>query len=129
MSRKFAAFAILLTLVATALPARASDVSQPPEALLAEESVLYFRFDGLGSHQDAYNQTILAQLLRDEFGPLMDDLGRRILDAVGPQLLSERLLTGIKPDQLLKVQSANKQLPNLLEYFCRLPQKLGRYKL
>ena len=117
MNRKFAAFAILLTLVATALPARASDVSQPPEALLAEESVLYFRFDGLGSHQDAYNQTIFAQLLRDEFGPLIDDLGRRILDAVGPQLLSERLLTGIKPDQLLKVQSANKQLPNLLEYF------------
>ncbi len=113
-----AALLILLVLCANVLPARASvNEKTPAEALLAEESVLYVRFDGLGGdHQAGYRRTILAKLLRDEFGPLVDELTGMILNALGPELLSERLLEGVEPDQLLKVQSANKQIPHLLDY-------------
>ena len=115
---KSAALATLLVLCTNASPARASvNEKTPPEALLPEESVLYLRFDGLGGdHRDGYNRTILANLLRDEFGPLINEVTDTILNALGPQLLSERLLEGVEPDQLLKVQSANKQIPHLLDY-------------
>ena len=117
MAGKSFRWAVLFFLVVAAVPGWTQDSwASPPETLLAEESVLYLRFDGLGSHEDAYQRTALAQLLRNEFGPLIDDLTQRILDALGPRLLSERLLEGAKPDQLLKVQNANKQMPQLLEY-------------
>lgn len=117
MTGKSPRWAVLFLLVIVAVPTWAQDKSPPaPETLLAEESVLYLRFDGLGSHEDAYKRTALAQLLRDEFGPLIDDLTKRILDALGPQQLSERLLAGVKPNQLLKAQSAIKQMPRLLKY-------------
>lgn len=108
--------ALLCVAAITATPTQAAEDAQTPETLLSADSVIYYRFDGMQAHQDAYGRTILAQLLRNEFGPLIDDLSGRILDAVGPQALSERLLAGVDPDQLIKVQSATKQVPHLLDY-------------
>ncbi|MBW3538910.1 MAG: hypothetical protein KY476_01440 [Planctomycetes bacterium] len=97
------------------LPARASDAESAPEALLPAESVLYLRFDGMAGQRTAYAKTILAELVDDQFGPLIEDLTRRIGDALGPGLLSERLLEGVEPQQLLSLQVALKQLPRLFE--------------
>jgi len=119
MTRRFAPFIFLIAVVAvgTSTSTGAAETSNPPaESLLSSDSVAYLRFDGLGSHHDAYNRTILAELLHNEFAPLTQDLTKRIFDLLGPQFLSERLLAGVEPDQLLKFQNANKQLPHLLEY-------------
>ena len=116
MLAKLTPHSALMLMALVAVPAWADDSATAPETLLAEQSATYLRFDGFGSHRDAYNETTLAHVLHDEFQPLIDDLSGRILDALGPQLLSERLLEGVAPDQLLKVQSANKQIPHLVEY-------------
>lgn len=115
------AFAVAALLVfglvpATIPPTVAAAESAPPEALLAKESVAYVRYDGLASQRAAYSKTITGSLLQNEFGPLIDDLVGRVTSALGPEALGERLLDGVEPDQLLKVQVALKQLPHLWEY-------------
>lgn len=88
----------------------------PPEALLAAESVLYFRFDGLKPHQTAYEKTIFSHLMKDEFGPLADFISRAIMEAYGPEVVADRLIDGLDPAQLLELHRAAKQLPQLLKY-------------
>lgn len=90
-----------------------------PEALLAEDSVVYVRFDGFDPHRPAYEKTVLAGLVRTELGPLIQALNKMLFDALGPQVLSERLLRGAPPDELIKLQAAVKQLPNLAAYLKR----------
>ena len=65
----------LLALLAALLFLPSADAglppATPPEALLAEDTALYLRFDGLKRHRTAYEQTIFSRLMRDEFGPIM----------------------------------------------------------
>jgi len=90
----------------------AADVA--PETLLAKESVAYLRYDGLATHRAAYEKTVFAGMLRDEFQPLVDEVSRLIFDAFGPQVLSERLLEGVPPAELIRLQSALKQVPRFV---------------
>lgn len=116
MSRTSLRVTLIVFLTSAAVPASASEQTIQAEALLPRDSVAYFRFDGLGTHRDAYRETVVSELLEHEFGPLINDLSERILNALGPQLLGEKLLAGAQPEQLLKMQSAQKELPHLLEY-------------
>lgn len=96
-----------------------------PETLLAEESVVYLRYDGLQPHRDAYDKTVLAGLLADEFGPLWKYVSTAIQEALGPEALSEQLLRGGEPDELLAAQAALKQLPRFWDYLDRHGVALG----
>lgn len=104
---------VLAIAALSAASARADDV--PAETLLAAESVGYLRFDGLASHREAYDKTIFAQTVRDEFQPLIDAVARLILDAIGPEVLGEKLLAGARPGELIKLQKAVRQLPRVVE--------------
>jgi hypothetical protein len=88
----------------------------PPEALLARDSIVYLRFDGLARHRQAYDQTALAQVLNGELGDFLLEIGKLIQDALGPQQVKDKLLSGLPPDQLVKVHSASKQLPLVLKH-------------
>jgi hypothetical protein len=89
-------------------------VGAPAEALLSETSVAYVRFDGVKSHAAALSKTTFAKLLREELQPLVSDIQRRIFDALGPGVLSENLLEGIAPEELLELQKAADGLPHLV---------------
>lgn len=105
--RSFAFAALVLATLPSVVPAAES----APEALLAKESVAYFRYDGLATHRAAYDKSAFGQLLNTEFKPLVDQISKLIFDALGPQVLSERLLKGVPPAELIRLQKALKQLP------------------
>lgn len=107
--------ACVALLAASQRPGLAAEVE--PEALLADQSVAYLRFDGIDRHRPAYEKTVLAGLIRTELDPLIQALQKLLFDALGPQVLSERLLKGVPPDELIKLQAAARQLPHLATYF------------
>ena len=118
-----AALALVLSLSTTRVELHAQ--ASAPEKLLASDSILYLNFDGIGPHRKAWNQTITGELLRNEFGALVEVIKGAILEALGPKTLSERLLSGARPDELLTLQKSVKQLPKLLEYFDKHGVVLG----
>ncbi|MEX0704460.1 MAG: hypothetical protein WD069_20330 [Planctomycetales bacterium] len=119
--RRFWPALLALLLLASAGPALAA----PPETLLAEESAVYLRYDGLKSHRPAYEKTTLAGLLENEFGPLWKYVATAVQEALGPEALSEQLLRGGEPDELLAAQASLKQLPQLWDYLDRHGVALG----
>src|SRR5213082_2470396 len=90
-----------------------------PEKLLSKDSLLYLRYDGLDAHRKAYDQTVLARLMREDLGELLGYLVKLGQDALGPEVLSERLLAGAAPGRLLSLQKAAKGLPDALEFLHR----------
>jgi hypothetical protein len=96
-----------------------------PESLLSKDSLLYLRYDGLESHRAAYDRTVLARLMREDLGQLVSYVTRLAQDALGPEVLSERLLAGATPAKLLTLQKAAKGLPNALEFLYRHGAMLG----
>jgi hypothetical protein len=110
---RFRSFAFIALAFVT-LPDVALAAETAPESLLARDSVAYFRFDGLAAHHAAYDKTVFAQLLNTEFQPLVEQISKMIFDAIGPQVLSERLLQGVPPAELIRLQKAMKQLPRFL---------------
>ncbi|MEX0585816.1 MAG: hypothetical protein WD176_04190 [Pirellulales bacterium] len=74
-----------------------------------------FQFDGIEPHRSAFDQTALAELLKNDLGPLAADLSRRILNALGPDVVAGRLLAGGRPDDLAALHADAKQLPQVIE--------------
>jgi hypothetical protein len=94
----------------------AGDGARAPEALLAHDSVAYFRFDGLEPHRKAYDQTVLAEVMRGDLGDFGAEMVRLVRESVGFGVVKERLLAGLPPEKMVKVHRAARQLPRLLEY-------------
>ena len=120
-SRVAAALALVFFI---AVAAQAAD-PVAPEKLLPKDSLIYLRYDGLDAHRKAYDQTVLARLMREDLGELMTYLVKLGQDALGPEVLSERLLAGAMPGRLLKLQQAAKGLPDALEFLHRHGAPLG----
>jgi hypothetical protein len=55
-------------------------VTRAPEALLAKDSLVYLRFDGLAAHADAYRQTALAAVMNGDLGQFLASIGRLLKD-------------------------------------------------
>ncbi|MFQ5731604.1 MAG: hypothetical protein ACE5KM_06595 [Planctomycetaceae bacterium] len=92
----------------------ATAAAPAPETLLAKESVAYFRFDGVKRHREAFDKTAFAQLLNEDFGPLIDAVAKMIYDAMGPSTVSGKLLQGKPPKDLMALQRASRQLPRFV---------------
>ena len=88
----------------------------PPEKLLAKDTLLYLRYDGIDAHRTAYDKTVLARLMREDLGELVGYLVQLGQDALGPEVLSERLLAGAVPGKLLTLQKAAKGLPDAFSF-------------
>ena len=113
MSRLFCLLPCFMLVGVGSPVAAAADVA--PETLLSAESVFYLRFDGLAEHRRSYDKTVFAELIDEEFQPLIAAVKTMIFDAIGPQVLSEKLLQGVAPAELIKLQKAVKQLPHVLD--------------
>lgn len=89
---------------------------ESPETLLPEDCVAYFCFDGIAAHREALDRTTLAQLLAEDLKPLFDHVKQLVIDSLGSDVVSERLLAGAEPDSLIGLQKASVRLPALLEF-------------
>ncbi len=96
-----------------------------PETLLGKESVVYLRYDGMDAHRKGYQQTVMSRLMREDLGDLVGYLVQLAQDAMGPELLSDRLLSGVTPRELLMLQKAAKGIPHLMDYFQRKGAVVG----
>ncbi len=96
-----------------------------PESLLSAKSVVAVEFDGFEPHRDAFNCTVLAELLRGDLGPLVADFGRRVTNALGPDVVARRLLAGGPPDELTALQTDAEQLPRVFDAVRRRGFLLG----
>src|SRR2546423_13103316 len=103
------AVGVVLLVAASAAALAADPVA--PEKLLPKDSLIFLRYDGLDAHRKAYDQTVLARLMREDLGELMSYLVKLGQNALGPEVLTERLLAGATPGRLLKLQRASKGLP------------------
>jgi hypothetical protein len=115
MSRRLG-LSVLLLLVPALACAQPPARGRAAEAMLAENTVLYVRFDGLEPHRKAYDQTAFAELMRGDTGRLLDYLGRYLTETLAQQL-KDLPPGGDIPPQLLKLQGALAYLPQLGEYF------------
>ncbi len=97
-------------------PVKAPAPGQAPETLLAAESLVYFRYDGLEAHRKAFDQTALAEILRGDLGDTLDYVMKVLQEQLGPSLLKDKLLEGASPDQLIKLQNAANQMPHLIKF-------------
>ena len=103
---------IALVLVASAY---GSAKEPAPEDLLSARCVVAIDFDGFEPHRAAFDRTALAELLRGDLGPLAADMRRRITNALGPDVVAQRLLAGGPPDELTALQADAEQLPRVFE--------------
>lgn len=93
--------------LAAALAIRAAPVPQEqiaPEALLDSRCAIYFRFDGMAQHREAWQKTALAEVWRSGLGDAAGKLGEQLRDLLASPLLGLPL-----PAEVLK------HLPAILE--------------
>jgi hypothetical protein len=109
----------LACFVALGAAAAAADDSATPERLLAADSALYWRFDGWEPHRAALDKTAFAELMRGDLGKFLDYLEQLAIKELASQAMRDSLLAGKRPDELLKLQAAVKQLPLLWQTICR----------
>jgi hypothetical protein len=124
MLHRLCVAAVLGLLVASLGAARAAD-PVAPEKLLAKDSLVYLRYDGIEGHRTGFDKTVLARLMREDLGDLVNYLTQLAQDAAGPEVLSERLLAGATPGKLLTLQKAAKGLPDALGFLYRHGALLG----
>jgi hypothetical protein len=86
-----------------------------PESLLSAKCVVAIDFDGFDPHRDAFERTVLAELLRGDLGPLVADFRRRVTSALGPDVVAQRLLAGGPPDELTALAADAEQVPHVFE--------------
>ena len=96
-------------------PAKATE-PRPPETLLAENSVFYFRFDGLETHRQAYEATALSQVFQGDAGQFLNHVVKLAQDALGSNTVKEKLLQGQPPDQIVKLQGIASRIPAMQSY-------------
>lgn len=89
---------------------------RPAESLLAHDSIVFLQFDGFDRNRQAYDKTVLAKAMKEDLGPLVDYIVKAIVNAVGPDIVAEKLLDGTAPMDLVHLQKAAKQLPLFLNY-------------
>jgi hypothetical protein len=103
---------ICVVLLAVA-PCLAKDLT--PESLISAKCAVAVQFDGFDSHRAAFDRTVLAELFRGDLGPLAADFRRRILGALGPDVVASRMLAGGRPEELTALQAEAEQLPAVFE--------------
>jgi hypothetical protein len=108
-----ATFALLLLLP---LAAQAQPAKLAPEAILAEDSVFYLRFDGIDAHRAAYDKTALAELMRGDLGQFLSGSLKLIQEQLGPGVVKGDVLSGRPPETVMKIHKAAKQLPVILDF-------------
>jgi hypothetical protein len=116
---------IACALLLTPVVARAEVPARAPEALLAADSLVYLRFDGIDPHRQAFERSALAEVLQGDLHSLLDYVTKLVRNALGEDIIKDRLLKGVTPDQLLQHQAATDQLPQMFELLRRHGFVLG----
>jgi hypothetical protein len=122
---RFASRSLWPVLLAFLVSVAAHAGESSPASLLSANSVLAVEFDGLERNREAFDRTALAEVLRGDLGPLATDLGRRMTNALGPDIVARRLLAGGPPDELTALQADAEQLPRVFEALRRHGFLLG----
>lgn len=118
-------FAVLCLLLLAPVPAVAEKPKLSPEQLLAADTVVYLRFDGLEAHRKAYEQTALGEVMKGDLGRLMDYSVAVVRDSLGPVLVKGQLLEGTPSEKLKSVREGFNRLPDVFHYLGRHGVVLG----
>ena len=95
-------FAFALFALAFASPAFAAEPSSAtaPEKLLPPSTQLYVRWDGIAAHKEAYQKSVLGDLMAGPTGDSVRALLARGPKLVGSSVLADPLLDGKPPAEL-----------------------------
>src|SRR5437868_688455 len=85
-----------------------------PEQLLAADSVVYFRFDGIDAHRRTYAQTAVGELMEGDLGNLVQYLMTVLKESLGPTLAKGQLLQGSPAEKLKFVRQGFDNLAQAL---------------
>jgi hypothetical protein len=99
--------------------ARAENV---PERLLPDTTQVYYRFDGLQSHREAFAKTAMGRTLDGEAGEWVGSLIRSFADSLEGFLTSQPVLGDDPPEQI--VESIRAEVPEAIQLAARI-QKYG----
>jgi hypothetical protein len=89
---------LLVLFLALTASARAADV--PPEKLLPPTTQIYYRWDGVAAHKDAYARSARGQMLAGDTGKFLAALYERLLQVGVHSMFGEPALRGEDPDTL-----------------------------
>ncbi len=91
----------------------AAETSPAPEELLHAGTLAYVNFRGFESSAGDFQQTVLADLCREELAGLIEHFRSLLISTAQSELLNERNLMSLSPDRLIRFQAATREIPNL----------------
>ena len=92
-----------------ALPVRGAE----PEALLPATSQFYVRWDGIRSHQAAYDRSARGQMFTGDTGRAVVAVKQFLLDRLHDSVTGDALSRGQTPEQLIQLNADCKELAGL----------------
>lgn len=108
-------FCILLAPLPALAQAPALQNKPAPAELLPAESLFYLHFDGIQPHQKAFAKTILGQLLKEDFGQLIQGISKAYEDMIELAISEARESAKEKDAGAIKPVGNNKELAALKE--------------
>lgn len=85
------------------------------EGLLPRSTQVYLHWDGAAAHKAALEQAALGKLMRGDVQLLMAELRKQLPDQLRASLTGDKLLSGMSPDQLVKIDADINQVDGLPE--------------
>ena len=89
--------------------------AEPPERLLSAGTQIYLRWDGIDAHRMAYESTALGKIVQGDMGKFVGSVFADLTDLANKQFVVPRLMSGISPDRLQKIQADAAAAPKLLD--------------
>src|SRR5262245_2335378 len=89
--------------------------AEPPERLLSAGTQIYLRWDGIDAHRMAYESTALGKIVQGDMGKFVGSVFADLTDLANKQFVVPRLMSGISPDRLQKIQADAAAAPQLLD--------------
>lgn len=94
-----------LAFVLLLLPGLSGAAEDVPERLLPASTQIYWRWDGIDAHKDAYTKTSLGRMMKGDTGAFIAGVFDKLQTGAGALLTVDTLRRGLDPKALKKMQT------------------------